>query len=264
MKKPLMNLIVATAITLQFAGPVWALTPEEKGRELARQIDERDNGFGDSAADMTMTLTNEAGDTTLRELSIKTLEVDGDGDKTIILFHSPRDVKGTALLTWSYALEDDDQWLYLPALSRVKRISSDNKTGPFMGSEFSYEDLSSQELDKYTYRYVREDVVDGVPVHVSERFPAYPNSGYVRQITSIEQSTLNVLKIEYHDRGDKLLKTLYLSDYRQYPNGKWRAHNLHMVNHQSGKTSTLEWGPYSFDNQLAESLFTRNRLKSIR
>lgn len=264
MKQILTKSIVAAVFALQAPVMAWASTPEEMGLELARQIDERDNGFADSIADMTMTLTNQAGDSTLRELSSKTLEVPGGGDKTIILFHSPRDVKGTALLTWSNALEDDDQWLYLPSLSRVKRISSDNKTGPFMGSEFSYEDLSSQELEKYTYRYVREDVLEGVPVHLSERYPAYANSGYSRQVTAIEKDTLNVVRIEYYDRGDKLLKTLYLSDYRQYPNGQWRAHNLHMVNHQSGKTSTLEWGPFSFNNQLADSLFTRNRLKSIR
>ena len=97
---------------------------------------------------MVMTLKNRAGKTSRRIIRIKTLESKGDGDKSLSLFDEPADVKGTSMLTYSHGLKPDDQWLYLPALKRVKRINSRNKSGPFMGSEFAFEDLGSQEVEK--------------------------------------------------------------------------------------------------------------------
>ena len=96
-------------------------------------------------------------DESVRELRRQVFESteEGRGDKSIIVFDSPRDIGGTALLSHTKILEPDDQWLYLPALGRVKRISSGNKSGPFVGSEFAYEDLVSQEVDKYNYRWLR-------------------------------------------------------------------------------------------------------------
>jgi outer membrane lipoprotein-sorting protein len=115
-----------------------AETAEEKGLAIAVEADKRDEGFGDSTANMTMELKNKQGDTSIRYIRIKTLEVIGDGDKSMSIFDEPADVKGTAFLTFSHAVEPDEQWLYLPALKRVKRINSKNKSGPFMGSEFAY------------------------------------------------------------------------------------------------------------------------------
>ncbi len=123
------------------------LTPEERGLEIAREADARDTGWGDHQARMTMTLANKQGETSTREITIKTLEVATDGDKSLTIFHEPRDVKGTAFLSFSHPTTPDEQWIYLPALKRVKRISSANKSGPFMGSEFAYEDIASQELE---------------------------------------------------------------------------------------------------------------------
>ena len=117
-----------------------------------------------------------------RELHISTLEVDGDGDKSLTVFDSPRDVKGTAFLSHTHATEPDEQWLYLPALKRVKRISSRNKSGSFMGSEFAYEDISSQELEKYRYKWLRDETLDDRHTVVVEYYPVYENSGYTRQI----------------------------------------------------------------------------------
>ena len=219
-----------------------AETPEEKGLAIAVEADRRDNGYGDSAAAMTMTLKNRKGDTSVREVRVKSLEVDGDGDKSMSIFDKPADVKGTAFLTYSHSLEPDEQWLYLPALKRVKRISSKNKSGPFMGSEFAYEDISSQEVDKYTYKYLRDEEFEGKPVFVVERYPTYKNSGYKRQIAWIDQQEYIALKTEFYDRKDSLLKTLIWSDYKQYQGKYWRAHSMHMTNHQNGKSTTLEWG----------------------
>jgi len=101
-----------------------AETPEEKGLAIAREADRRDSGFGDFTADLNMTLRNKHGQESVREIRIRTLEVEGDGDKSLSIFDTPMDVKGTAFLTFSHKQGDDDQWLYLPALKRVKRISA--------------------------------------------------------------------------------------------------------------------------------------------
>ena len=116
---------------------------KERGLWVAQQIDQEDEGFVNQVSEATMTLRNKQGQESTRRMTIKSLEVAGDGDKSLTIFSSPRDVKGTAFLSFTHALEPDDQWLFLPALKRVKRISSNNKSGPFMGSEFAYEDISS-------------------------------------------------------------------------------------------------------------------------
>ena len=153
--KPIRNALLLLLACLPFAAT--AQTPEEQGLAIATEADRRDKGFGDSSATMKMVLRNRHGDESTREVRVRTLEVEGDGDKSLSIFDSPADVKGTAFLTFSHILEPDDQWLYLPALKRVKRISSKNKSGPFMGSEFAYEDLGSQEVEKYRYRYLRDE-----------------------------------------------------------------------------------------------------------
>ena len=133
-------------------------TPQQRGLEIATEAERRDSGFHDSTASMKMLLRNKQGQESTRDIRVRTLEQVDDGDKSLTIFDQPADVKGTAFLSFTHKTGPDDQWLYLPALKRVKRISSRNKSGPFMGSEFAYEDISSQELEKYTYKYLRDDM----------------------------------------------------------------------------------------------------------
>lgn len=128
-----------------------AETPEAKGLAIAKEMDLRDIGFQDSRVELTMTLTNRHGETSSRKLRLATLEVPdaATDDKSLTVFDHPRDIAGTAFLSFTKILEPDDQWLYLPAVQRVKRISSANKSGPFVGSEFAYEALVSFEVGKY-------------------------------------------------------------------------------------------------------------------
>ncbi|HCM05717.1 MAG TPA: outer membrane lipoprotein-sorting protein, partial [Oceanospirillales bacterium] len=125
------------------------LSAEQQGLAIAKERKARDLGWGDSTSSVIMTLRNAQGEESIREMRMKSLEVANDGDKGLTIFDTPKDVKGTAFLNFSHIEKSDDQWLYLPALKRVKRISSRNKSGPFMGSEFAYEDLSSFEIEKY-------------------------------------------------------------------------------------------------------------------
>ena len=104
-------------------------------------------------------------------MRVKVLEVEDDGDRSLFIFDEPRDVAGTAMLVHSHKDAADDQWLYLPALTRVKRISSSNRSGSFMGSEFAYEDMSVPEVEKFTYRYLRDEPCGELTCTVVERFP---------------------------------------------------------------------------------------------
>lgn len=252
------------AFTLLFALPVFAETPEEKGLAIAKEDDKLDNGFKDFTANMFMVLKNKQGEESTRHIRNKTLEVEGDGDKSISIFDRPRDVKGTALLNFTHKVGTDDQWLYLPALKRVKRISSANKSGSFMGSEFAYEDVTSQEIEKYTYKWVRDEEFKGEQSFVFERYPVYKNSGYTRQVVWLDQKEYKILKIEFYDRKNAPLKTLTQSDFKQYLGKYWYPGSMFMENHQTGKSTLLSWTDYKFHNGLSNKEFNKNSLKRSR
>lgn len=242
----------------------FAETLEEKGLAIAVEADRRDSGFGDFTADMLMILRNKQGEESTRVVRVQNLEVRDDGDKSLSIFDEPADVKGTTMLTFSHKVDDDDQWMYLPALKRVKRIASDNKSGSYMGSEFAYEDIGSQEVEKYTYKYLRDEVVEGQPCFVIERYPVNKNSGYKRQVTWIDKAEYRPWKIDFYDRKDSLLKTLTFKGYKQYLKKHWRPDEMFMVNHQTGKSTLLKWSNYKFHAGLTDADFTQESIKRAR
>lgn len=241
-----------------------ALGGSEKGLAIAAEADRRDTGFADYVADVTMVLRNRNNTESRRRLGIRVLEMDGDGDRSLITFSQPRDIEGTALLTYSHKTAGDDQWIFLPAIKRVKRISSTNRSGPFVGSEFAYEDLVSPELEKYTYKWLRDEVVDDQPAFVVERVPAYENSGYSRQVVWYDTAEYRILRIEYYDRKNDLLKTYVASGYRQYMGRYWRPDRMDMLNHQNGKSTRMLWREYAFGTGLTKTDFNKSKLTRSR
>ena len=238
---------------------------ERTGFEIAARSDRSDRGFINSEVELEMVLRNAAGKESHRTLKITTLEIEDEsiGDKSMVVFDNPRDIKGTALLSHANILDTDDQWLFLPALKRVKRISSANKSGPFVGSEFAFEDFTALELNKYDYTYLREEDLDNVNMDVVERTPRYENSGYTRQVSWVDRDVYQVRKVEFYDRRGDLLKTLTLKDYRNY-DGVWRSQRMEMVNHQTGKSTDFIYGDYQFDIGLKEGDFVKSRLTRLR
>ncbi len=233
-------------------------TAEERGLQIAKAAEEADLGFGSSTVELKMTLKNKNGQTSERFLETNTLELTEDGDKSLIVFNSPKDVKGTATLTFTHKEGSDDQWLYLPSIARVKRISSNNKSGPFVGSEFAYEDLSSQEVEKYTYKFIAEEGSN----LIVEQDPVDPKSGYTRRLVTYNKDKgYRIEKIEFYDRKNALLKTLTYSGYQLYKGKFWRADTFNMVNHQSNKETILEFSNYDFDVSLTEDDFSQVALK---
>lgn len=268
MKTHIMNVpgavIALTALSLLLPASVQGQGAAARGLELAREVDARDHGFGNFEAGLRMVLRNRHGEESTRQMRSQTLEMDGDGDRSLVIFDQPRDVEGTALLSFTHKEGSDDQWLYLPALRRVKRIASDNKAGPFMGSEFAFEDISSQEVEKYTYEYQRDEVVDGVDMFVLERVPVDPKSGYDRQVAWYDLQEHRIQKVDFYDRRGDLLKTLTYHDYQQYLGQYWRSDRMEMVNHQTGKSTILFWDSYDFEAGLEERDFDQNALRRAR
>jgi len=260
-----MGIFLLVISVLYISGNCLAEVPEEKGLAIAKEADQRNTGYISTTADMLMILKNRHGQESRRQIRFRNLEVAGDGDKSLTIFDSPKDVKGTAFLNYTHKEGDDDQWLYLPALKRVKRISSRNKSGSFMGSEFSYEDIASQEIEKYTYRWIRNEVYESNDCFVSERYPVdKKNSGYSRQLTWLDKQEYRVWKVEYYDRKNAHLKTLTMRNHQQYEGKFWRTLELHMVNHQTGKSTLLLFSNYKFNVGLTDDDFNKNSLKRVR
>jgi len=229
--------------------------------DVAKQNDKIMSNFEDAKSQMTMTLINANGQTKVRKMQSKTLEIDG-GDKSLMEFLSPADVKGTKFLNYEHAKRDDDQWLYLPALKRVKRISSKNKSGAFMGSEFSYEDISSFNIDKYDYSNTdaKEDKLNNADVYIVERFPNYKYSGYTKQVSYIDKKTFLTLQVDYYDRKKSLLKSAYFTDYKLI-NDVYRNGKIIMKNFSNSKSSILQWNEETIKNGLTQKDFHKRVLK---
>ena len=264
--KTIIPIAAALLLSNAFAGANQAGTAQDKGFEIAARSDRTDVGFGNSDVQLKMILRNAAGEEATRTLRISTLEKPDEsvGDKSLVIFDAPADIRGTALLSHARILDSDDQWLYLPALKRVKRISSRNKSGPFVGSEFAFEDFTAIELNKFDYRYLRNETCGDLQCDVVERLPRYENSGYMKQIAWVDQADYQLRKVEFYDRRGDLLKVLELGDYRHYDNGVWRAHRLSMNNVQTNKRTDLVYDDYRFDNGLGEGDFVSGKLKRIR
>ena len=260
------SLLVSGILWLVGIGSAMPGPDEEKGFAIAARSDRSDRGFGDSSVDLRMVLRNRAGREAVRDLSIRTLEVPDEslGDRSLIVFNSPPDIEGTGLLSHARILDPDDQWLYLPALKRVKRISSVNKSGPFVGSEFAFEDFTALELNKYDYLYLRTEPCGDLTCDVVERYPRYEHSGYTKQIAWVDQDVYQIRKVEFYDRRGDLLKTLTLTDYREYEGGYWRALTMSMINHQTGKSTDLLYSDYVFANGARDRDFVKGVLARLR
>lgn len=257
------NLIVGT-LALILAAPVFAETPEEKGLRIAQEGENTGEGWVDESSTLKMILINKKGNETVREMHSMATEGSNDDGKMLMVFDSPRDQKGTALLTHSHPDKDNDQWLYLPALKKVKKIASKAKSGPFLGSEFSFEDIGGAKIEDYEYKWIRDEELNGRKVWVIEAYPTNKYSGYTKVVTWIDQEDYRQYKAEFWDRKKSHLKTMTISGYKKYLDKFWRPAELHMVNHQTGKSTKMQITETKFKQGLQDKDFTKNSLKRAR
>lgn len=264
--KPFLLALLALAAAV-CPGPLPAETTEEKGLAIALRADRRAAGYGDYTAEGEMILRDRAGSESRRQFRVATLEVPADGDKSLIVFDWPADIRDTGLLTVGHKQGDDDQWLYLPAMKRVKRISAANRSGSFVGSEFAYEDMVGHEVERYDHLWLRDEPCPGAEelvCHVNERRPKLPGSGYNRHVIWLDMAEYRLFKADYYDRKDSLLKTLTISGYELYDGKWWRPGRMAMTNHQTGKSTDMLWREYRFGTGLRDEDFTTRALERAR
>ncbi len=257
--------LFCSAVLVLAASAAMAQTAADKGYQIAKEADSRDSGYGDFTVSGKMILRDSAGRESTRMFDLKSLE-GNDGDQTLLVFTWPGDIRDAALLTHSFSNRDDDQWLYLPALNRVKRISGSGRSGSFVGSEFSYEDMVNQGVDKFSYQFIDDEPcpgVAGLTCHVVDRTPKY-SSGYSRERVVLDAKELRVISVSYYDRGGSLVKVLTTAGYRLYQGRFWRPDLIRMENKLTGKSSDLQWSGYKFGVGLVDGQFTVNALQNVR
>ena len=224
----------------------------ERGYLIFAEADRRDSGYGALEVSLDMILTSAAGRSTQRELRIRQLEMPTDGDRVLVIFDHPGNIRGTALLSHAHADIADEQWLFLPALKRVKKITTSNKTGAFLGSEFSYEDLTPALLEKYRYAFVQGQpgADTACDCYVVDRFPSDEFSAYSRQRVWLQRARFTIQHIDFYNRRDEVFKRLDVSEYAQHAGRYWKAGRMEMRNLQSRRSTVLVWSNYDFDVAL--------------
>jgi len=209
------------------------------GEDIALEAERVNQGFIGERSAFTLVLVNAQGDRTERRLSLELREDLADGNQSRIEFDWPENVRGTILLTHAHKAGEDDQWLYLPASKRTRRISAGHKSGSFMGSEFTYEDLAPPVASKYAHTRMPDGTAGERPCFQLERRPRTEGSGYSRQLVWLDEEYLVPLKVEYYDRKNDPLKVALYRDYRA--SGSYRrAQLVRMENRQTKKVSELQ------------------------
>ncbi len=230
----------------------------ETGYELAKAMEDKTTPT-DMKSNMTMTLTNKQGKT--RESTIRSITAD-DNRKQIIWFLAPADDKGVAFLKIEHQDKDDEMRLWLPAFKKVRRISSKKKADSFMGSDLSYEDMTSRELDEYTYEILGEKVIDGIDCHILESTPKEGvTRTYKRFVTYVSKADLVAVLDEAYDTRDKLLKR------REMKHKKDKGYDLpieiFVENVQKGTNTRLIFSSQEVDTGVEDDLFQEKNLKRM-
>lgn len=236
----------------------------QTGRDIAKKVLERPDGDS-RQSEMTMTLINKRGSQRVRKIITYSMDVGENkkDSKTIMFFTHPGDVKDTGFLSWTYndPNKETDQWLYLPAMKKTRRISgSSAQSDYFMGSDLTYEDLSGHSLDSEEHKLLREEAIQGKACWVLQSTPKDKQSIYTKRIIWVEKVSLIPLKGEYYDKLDKLQRTLNASDLKQV-DGFWIATKMVIENVQTKHKTILEFHNPKFNISLKESQFTVNSLE---
>ncbi len=231
------------------------------GRDIMQRA--KDLPDGDSRySEMELTLIKKNGDK--RERKVVSWSIDeGKDKKTLMFFTYPGDVNGTGFLTWDYddMSKDDDKWLYLPAMKKTRRISgSSSKTDYFMGTDFTYNDMGSRNIDEDTHTLLREEDRDGQKCWVIESVPVDKREIYSRKVTWIRQDCCVPIYVEFYDKLDKLHRYLTISEISKVQ-GYWTKQHMEMKNVQTGHSTVIVLKNPQYDLKVDKSMFTVAKLE---
>lgn len=246
--------ILTSWVTIAFV----AITFAQTGREIAQRVKDRPDG-DTRQAEMVMKLINKRGSVRERKLISYSIDVGKEKKdrKSMMFFQYPGDVKGTGFLTWDYDEigKDDDKWLYLPAMKKTRRISgSSAKKDYFMGSDFTYDDMGSRNVDEDTHNLIGEETLDGQKCWKLESTPKDNRDIYSKKIAWIRQDCLIPVKVEYYDKMGNLQRRLEMSNIEKV-DGFWVAKKMQMTNVQTEHQTVLEFINPKYNLPLEESKF---------
>ena len=265
----ILTLIIGLTITAGGLGlfPAKGWADDPKARAIMEKVDARDNGDRQTA-DMKMILIDKNGNQ--RKRSIRSISKDmGDDTYRLMFFLKPADVRDTGFLTYDYDEpdRDDDQWLYLPALRKTKRIASSDKSGSFMGSDLSYADMTSRNLDDYDFTLKKEMEVKGHPVWLIESIPrnkkVIKETGYTKSLLFVRQDNYYVIRGINWVKDGGYLKYLDTRTLEQI-DGVWVGTEMHITKKKGKKVvhkTEIYWRNVRFNMDLADDLFTIRRLE---
>lgn len=216
----------------------------------------------DMRARVVMRLVSKDGGERIRELTMSRRDLQKGGEQRYFLyFHRPPDVRDTAFLVWKYPGRDDDRWLYLPALKMVRRIAASDKHTSFVGSDFTYEDVSGREPEEDTHRLLREEKAGGRDAYAIESIPKDPGSAdFSRMLSWIDKATSLPLKEEYYDRRGDLARVFTAEELKEVQ-GFWTIVKRIMKNTQSGHWTEIVYGEVRYNQNLAPQLFGERSLR---
>lgn len=251
-----------------FTPPVFtgSETAEEKGLIIAKAVRRRDAGYGSAELRNKGVTKNIRGEERVLLSRGYIYEKGADNaQKQLFVFDSPADIIGLGALVHVLPSAPQGQWTFIPELQRVKRVSGETYASSFMGTAFYNEDLtlSFPLVERYSYKYVRDEEYEGLPCYVMDSFPLYDHSIYKRFRWWVDQKDFQFRKMEFYDLKDAHIKTLFLKDYKLYLDYWWRFSAVEMVDHQMGKTTTVTY-TWKVRTGLDEDDFSVNALKRVR
>ncbi|MCD6555831.1 MAG: outer membrane lipoprotein-sorting protein [Bacteroidales bacterium] len=228
------------------------------GKQIIEKVYNRPSG-NDQSSNLTMTLINAQGKQRVRKLA-QYLKDNGTVEKKIMFFTAPADVKGTSFMNWSYSNgKSDDQWIYLPALKKIKRISSDSKGDYFMGSDFTYDDLGDRHPSQDTHKLLREETVSGVKCYVVQSIPKDEDYMYSKTITWINKVTFIGVKKEFYDEDGDLLKIMHVNSSQKI-SGINVITKITMQNKQKNHKTIMSLSNVKINTGISDSKFSERMM----
>ena len=258
--------LVLSAVVLAAVAPRVVVADDPTGLEIAKLADDARRAKSEHQV-LTMTLENSRGQTRVRTIEGWEREMSEDEEQRFSRFLEPADVKDTTLLTYDYEHKDDDIWLYLPALKKVKRILSSNKSDYFMGSDFTYEDMENLDLVNWTYTLTGKEAIAGVECFVLDAVPSNDKekseSAYskVKYWIGVEDHLFR--QVDYFDKKDRHSKRLTTGDIKPTSptDPRKRAHAMLMENYLTSHKTRLAMSTLQLDVPVSDELFSQRSLR---
>lgn len=231
--------------------------------EILKRSEENTRGFKDLVNELEMIVTTPEGDVISRKMLIKVLAEKEDSVKSMMVFTAPKRERGVALLTHSNGAATDEQWLYLPSTRRVKKMAAGNKTSSFRGTDFSFEDLSNQAIDDFTYELVSQAIHAGTECYVIDRFPKQ-ESGYEKVRIWIDAAHYRPMKSDFYDKKNRVFKIMTTEGYEKIEGQFWQPQRIKMENQLTGQVTELVSNKIRINSGLTANHFTEMSLRRFR